>query len=184
MGSPLADFPCDTRYIDGPADFDWKGRTLGELTTEELTALRVAHWPGGEAEAVEHLKRFRFELQPDRRWLKPYSGYKILGTRDGNAIDYLQHFHDYGGVVAEPEDARPLVVDCFLCEKPQEAKASPWCIIGGMGQFRRAHQSCFQEVSGQLREIEQEGGPGAVLEMVEARERARGIDPPPREVDR
>lgn len=77
--------------------------------------------------------------------------------------------------------ARFLEVDCFLCEKPRLSKPDDdWLEIGTMGPHRRVHSSCFHEIKGQIREINAED-PLAFLGMVEKRERARGVEPPPRD---
>ena len=76
-----------------------------------------------------------------------------------------------------------LEVDCFLCEKPRLTKPNDdWLIVGDMGPHRRAHGVCFREVCVQLRDIRREtDNPLAMLEMVEERERKRGVEPPTRD---
>lgn len=76
-----------------------------------------------------------------------------------------------------------LEVDCFLCEKPRLSKGptEDWVEISGLPN-RRAHRSCYHEVCIQLRDIRYEtDNPLAVLDMVEKRERKRGIEPPERD---
>ena len=75
-----------------------------------------------------------------------------------------------------------LEVDCFLCEKPRTAKPGDWVEVASMGPHRRAHDVCFQDVCTQLRDIQWgTNNPLSTLEMVEERERARGIEPPARD---
>lgn len=86
----------------------------------------------------------------------------------------------------KPKQTRPTVqyleVDCFLCEKPRLDKPDEdWLEIGAL-PGRRAHGACFREVCVQLRDLRWEtDNPLAILEMVEGRERKRGIEPPERD---
>lgn len=75
-----------------------------------------------------------------------------------------------------------LDVDCFLCEKPRLDKPKEaWVEVGGL-PGRRAHRACYREVCVQLRDIRfQTDNALSTLEMVEERERKRGIESPERD---
>ena len=115
------------------------------------------------AEVTIDVQRLRRQLEELEEWNEDLEDWVAEGVRFDMVTKYLE-------------------VDCFLCEKPRLDKSDDgWLEVGTMGPQRRAHSSCFHKVMFDIREINSGDDPLAFLAMVEARERERGIEPPPRD---